>query len=120
MSALSLSFSRGQVVFDLEWKSTGQNKTEVSPPPRPPVNSRVFEASEENIVHGLVALGIGGVIAVPTDTLYGQPLPLLHTSLNSFQQSTDLHDTASTKCVHVTVRQGSYLPQLHSLNLSTQ
>lgn len=35
------------------------------------VSQRIFAANDENLVHGLTALGVGGVIAVPTDTLYG-------------------------------------------------
>ena len=72
-----------QVVFDLEWREQQPaDGTEFDAPIagglRPnrgglasASSSRVFPAEAANIVFGLLALKNGGVIAVPTDTLYG-------------------------------------------------
>ena len=60
-----------QVVFDLEWRNDTTNATA---PSTSAVSQRIFAAQEDNLVHGLTALGVGGVIAVPTDTLYGKLL----------------------------------------------
>jgi len=65
------------VVFDLEWLE-GRAEAEFPAPHAatpPSAAARVFPADPSHLVHGLVALNIGGVVALPTDTLYGEQPP---------------------------------------------
>jgi hypothetical protein len=60
----------------LEWlEEAGVKTPPENPLPATSAAARVFQADAANLVHGLVALSIGGVIAVPTHTLYGDPPP---------------------------------------------
>lgn len=61
-----------QVVFDLEWRQ--RNGGEPAPELRSAVSRRVFAANEANLAPGIIALNNHGVVAVPTDTLYGMHL----------------------------------------------
>ena len=59
------------MVFDFELTNQIDNGAALT---SSAVSQRVFSAETENLIHGLTALGVGGVIAVPTDTLYGASL----------------------------------------------
>lgn len=62
-------------MFDLEWRDRGLDAGETARENRViAAHQRVFAAEASTMVHGLISLGIGGVIAVPTDTLYGEGL----------------------------------------------
>ena len=63
----------------MEWLQEKDASAKSRPPQAmPAAQQRVFAADQSNLVHGLVALGIGGVIAVPTDTLYGEGSPIVN------------------------------------------
>lgn len=69
-----------KVVFDLEWKDGGalQQGNGRETFAGAAVSSRIFKADASCLVHALTALGVGGVIAVPTDTLYGRRSPRMY------------------------------------------
>lgn len=68
------------MVFDLEWQPAESASASIDAAEskltragvRSAANLRVFPADKRNLFHSITALSNRGVVALPTDTLYGE------------------------------------------------